>query len=268
MRTYSQEAVCLEGGSRTPVSDELVLEEPLQIILNERPFSITMRTPGNDHDLVRGLLLAEGIASPEGLSGEIVLRQREGYSEASVHIPEVFLCRDLIADRSLLSNASCGFCGKREVKDLPRNLKLLQPSARLTAHHIPAMGARMRAHQAGFSRTGGCHAAAAFTIDGSLILLHEDIGRHNAVDKVIGALASSRRLPEAEVLFLSGRVSFEIVSKAHAAGIPIICAVSAPSSLAVQMSLDLGMSILGFCRNERFTVYSNCHHIDSTPSST
>lgn len=265
MHTHTQEAVCLEGGSRTPVRDELVLEEPLQIVLNERPFSITMRTPGDDEHLVRGLLLAEGIATPEGLSGEILVRQLDGYSEAVVRIPEVFLCRDVMAERSLLSNASCGFCGKREVADLPQNLKPLQPSGQLQARRIPEMGARMRDHQAGFARTGGCHAAAAFTIGGSFLTLFEDIGRHNAVDKVIGSLAASGDLGTAEVLFVSGRVSFEIVSKAHAAGIPIICAVSAPSSLAVRMSENLGISLLGFCRGDRFTVYSNNHHIDSSP---
>jgi FdhD protein len=262
MFTHPQPATCLRKGVPSDVLDQLVVEEPLQITINGKPFSITMRTPGADEYLVKGLLLAEGVAQPEGLEGPVELQQLDGYTEARITIPEIFLCQDLLEKRSLIATASCGFCGKREIADIGIDHQPLQPESKLDPAIIPALQKQMRERQAGFDATGGCHAAAAFTIGGDLIVLFEDIGRHNAVDKVVGYLADKRLIGDAAILFVSGRVSFEIVSKAIAAKFPFICAVSAASSLAIDTADRLGMTLIAFCRDERMTVYSNPQHIN------
>jgi FdhD protein len=261
MFTRPKKAVCLHEGVPTDVRDQLVVEEPLQIRINGVPFSITMRTPGADEYLVKGLLLAEGVAQPEGLEGPVELEQLDGYTEARISIPEIFLCQDLLEKRSLIANASCGFCGKREIGDIEVNQNPLQPGGKLDPVIIPLLQNEMRSRQQGFEATGGCHAAAAFTIDGDWIAQFEDIGRHNAVDKLVGYLAVHRKIGDAAILFVSGRVSFEIVSKAIAANFPFICAVSAASSLAIETAERLGMTLVAFCRGERMTVYSNPQHI-------
>lgn len=263
-----QSAMLLENGLPSDVSDQLVVEEPLQISINGKPFSITMRTPGADEYLVKGLLLAEGVVRPEGLSAPVELEQLAGYTEARIAIPEVFLCRDLLEKRSLVATASCGFCGKREVADIGIDHPPLQPSHQLDPAIVPDLARQMRDRQSGFDASGGCHAAAAFTIDGKWIAQFEDIGRHNAVDKVVGFLADEDRIGEASILFVSGRVSFEIVSKAIAAEIPFICAVSAASSLAVETAERLGMTLIAFCREKRMTVYSNFKHTNLPPTDT
>jgi FdhD protein len=262
MFTQAQPALCLKNGVPSDVRDQLVVEEPLQICINGAPFSITMRTPGADEYLVKGLLLAEGVAQPEGLEGAVEIEQLDGYTEARITIPEVFLCKDLLDKRSLIANASCGFCGKREIADIGISQGPIKPGNKLDPAIIPALQQQMRERQTGFDATGGCHAAAAFTIDGEWIAQFEDIGRHNAVDKLVGYLAVHRQIGEAAILFVSGRVSFEIVSKAIAAKFPFICAVSAASSLAVDTANRLGMTLIGFCRDERLTVYSNPQHIN------
>ncbi|MEX0324955.1 MAG: formate dehydrogenase accessory sulfurtransferase FdhD [Puniceicoccaceae bacterium] len=256
------QAVQVKEGIRRDVEDSLVVEEPLQIRINGRPFSITMRTPGADADLVRGLLYAEGIVDLQGLGQEVVLTRKEGYMDASIEVPEIFLCQDRMEKRSLIANAACGFCGKTEIADLRLQQPRLQPRQPLAAGIIPGLGQEMRSRQTGFEATGGCHAAAAFSIEGKFLALYEDIGRHNAVDKVIGHLIGEGLLDVASVLQVSGRISFEIVSKAAAAGIPFLCAVSAPSSLAVQWAHEAGITLLAFCRENRFTVYANKENID------
>lgn len=262
MVTQSQSALCLKQGHAIRVTDSLVVEEPLQVTINGKPFSITMRTPGDDEHLVKGLLLAEGVARPEGLAGAVVLQQYDGYTEARITIPEVFLCEDLLEKRSLIANASCGFCGKREISDLAINAHRLEPKEKLDPAIVPELAEAMRKRQSGFDATGGCHAAAAFTIGGDMIAQFEDIGRHNAVDKIVGYLAAHSKIGEAAILFVSGRVSFEIISKALAAEIPFICAVSAASSLAVETADRTGMCLIAFCRDSRMTVYSNPHHMN------
>ena len=254
-------AVKFEDGTSRKTDESLVSEEPLQININGRAFSITMRTPGDDQALVKGLLLTEGVVNLAGLQMNPDIINHKGYAEANVTVPEVYLCQDLLEKRSLIANAACGVCGKQEIADLRLDQPKLENNRRLQASIIPQLGHDMRTRQHGFDATGGCHAAAAYEADGTFITLFEDVGRHNAVDKVIGQLVSQGQLDKASVLQVSGRVSFEIVSKALAAGIPFLCAVSAPSSLAVQMAEKSGITLVGFCRDNRFTVYSNPQHI-------
>lgn len=257
MATFQQQAIRVDQGTPRESMESLVIEEPLQININGRAFSITMRTPGDDAYLVKGLLFTEGVVQLEGLRSDLATEQREGYTQVDVRIPEVFVCEDLLEKRSLVANASCGVCGKREISDIGLIQPPLKPPRPLDPVRIEAMGSEMRSRQAGFNATGGCHAAAVFTDTGAFLAQFEDVGRHNAVDKVIGFLVAGGRIGSASILFVSGRVSFEIISKAYAAGIPFLCAVSAPSSLAVQAAERFGMSLLAFCREDRFTVYSN-----------
>jgi FdhD protein len=256
-----------EDGREYQGADAVALEKPLQILVNRVPYSVTMRTPGDDHDLVRGLLFTEGIVNrPETplRFTEIPDPEEEYVLGIQVCVPAEFQTRVAAADRrSILSASSCGICGTRELKDvfLPETAERLVPSAPLDIQKIPAMMDAMAAHQETFRVSGGVHAAAAFTIQGDLLAAREDIGRHNAVDKVIGALLADKRLEQAECLAVSGRVSFEIVTKTFRAHIPFLLAVSAPSSLAVEMANKWGMTVLGFCRENRTTVYSHPKHV-------
>ena len=254
------DGVRFDGSESEKVHDWLSVEEPIQININGKPFTITMRTPGDDPFLVKGLLFTEGVVTPGGMGYEFESHEdpkNPGNTIAEIQVPPIFVCDQLLEKRSLLSNASCGICGKRELDDIRFDGEPLQPERALDASRLPAMAERMRTDQSSFDHTGGCHAAALFTNEGKFLVLFEDVGRHNAVDKAIGFLLDQKQLAAADVLFVSGRISFEIVSKAFRAGIPYLAAVSAPSSLAVQMAEQCGMSVLGFCRGQRATVYSN-----------
>jgi FdhD protein len=269
MSSKSTKAVKVETGRVSEVSDQLTVEEPLQININGRPFTVTMRTPGDDHELVRGLLFTEGVVSDNTESvrfSDTVDHEKEVTAIVDIEIPEIYLCENLIANRSLMSTSSCGLCGKIELHELDNNdVSLDKPVTPLRMALLPKLAAVMKAEQQTFNRTGGTHAAAAFSIDGRPLCVFEDIGRHNAVDKVVGNLLDTGRLETAQVLFVSGRVSFEIVSKAHNATIPYLIAVSAPSSLAVEISQRWGMTVIGFCRGDRATVYSNVENVAFEP---
>ena len=256
----------VERGVRTEVQDELTVEAPLEICINGRAFSITMRTPGDDVALVKGLLFTEGVVSREGLRCDVEIApatELPGATRASVQIPPVFVCDNLMEKRSLISTASCGLCGKQELGDIELAGDALCADRPLDANLLPQMAEAMRRDQTTFAATGGSHAAAAFTAEGELLKLCEDIGRHNAVDKVIGSLLDEGRLDDAHLLFVSGRISFEIVAKAHRAGIVFLAAVSAPSSMAIELGVRWGMTVLGFCREERATVYSHPENVRS-----
>ena len=254
----------IDDGNAERVRDWLSVEEPLQVDINGKPFTITMRTPGNDVFLIKGLLYTEGVVSPEGLDYELHSREdprHPGNTIADVRVPPVYVCEQLLEKRSLLANASCGICGKRELDDIRLDGDALTPVRKLDAGVLPLMGERMRGGQESFDQTGGCHAAALFSGSGEFLALFEDVGRHNAVDKAIGFLLDRKSLGDADLLFVSGRISYEIVSKVFRAGIPYLAAVSAPSSLAVQMAEQCGISVLGFCRGKRATVYSNPQNV-------
>lgn len=245
----------IKASEQQAVSDALVVEVPLQIIINEAPWSMTMQTPGDELDLVRGLLYSEDIYRSKENEPEMLLQCDESKNEAIVHVQASAAdLKDGYANsRQLLSVASCGICGSVEMKTLHGQMfEREEYPFELIASLLPIM----RTHQKLFDATGGCHGIAAFSKEGKLMVVKEDIGRHNATDKVIGYLLRNKKINEAHFLTVSGRISYEIVAKAFMAGIPSIISVSAPSSLAVDLAKEFGMRLIAFCREDRLTVYS------------
>jgi FdhD protein len=250
--------------ARISKPDVVAAEEPLEIRLSGSRFVVTMRTPGADRELAAGLLLSEGILrSADDLGSIRHCRDRD--IEASGNVVDVVLAggaveraRAALADRRLVAATSaCGVCGRRSIADLMQQHAVLDARVSIAAAAVVSLPARLRDSQAGFDQTGGLHAAGLFAVDGALVAAAEDVGRHNAVDKVIGAELLGERLPLAErVLCVSGRTSFEIVQKAVAAGIPIVAAVSAPSSLAIDLARAARVTLLGFVRDGGFNIYS------------
>ncbi len=241
------------------VDDHVVSEAPLQIILNGEPYTVTMRTGGDDKDLVTGILYAENIIQDKSqiLSLRIEVAEEDYNSlSAHVHLPEDLLKKKKIPERSI-SNSSCGVCGIKSLRDLNIPFEPLVHTEKLTLIELMALYTKMREGQVLFDLTGGCHAAGLYSLQGELLALKEDVGRHNAVDKAVGALVQLNNLAKAKVLLVSGRVSYEIVVKAYRAKIPYILAVSAPSDYAVLLCKELGMTLIGFCREGRGTIYSH-----------
>ncbi len=245
-------------GKFSQVEDILAIEVALSIAVNEIPFTVTMQTPGNEMELVRGLLFSEKIfqSLTEHPVIDILEKNEEGFiSAVNVKIPTHFILKDFAGTRNVISASSCGVCGKTSLDDFGNekiyNTDILNPSL------VEMMFEKVAGQQKTFQQSGGTHAAGAFTIDGELLNMQEDIGRHNAVDKVIGYLINNNLLSRAKCLTVSGRVSYEIVSKAKSAAIPFLASVSAPSSLAVDSAESAGISLLAFCRNNKLTVYSN-----------
>ncbi|MBL7944360.1 MAG: formate dehydrogenase accessory sulfurtransferase FdhD [Flavobacteriales bacterium] len=254
-RTY--DAIRYSEGKRDSVHDNLCVEHPLAISVNGKVFTLTMQTPGHEHELARGLLFAEGVYRRKTgeLASQVTEVSETGYVSAiEITIDEKDLDVSQINKRNLLSVASCGICGKTELQ-IPEGQ--LGESGALDQARITAMFTAMAAEQDAFLSSGGSHASAVFDRDGALLVLREDIGRHNAVDKVIGHLLNSGTLNRARYLLVSGRVSYEIVTKCFSAGIPFLLAVSAPSSLAVDFAKELGITLFGFCRETRATVYAH-----------
>ena len=262
--------VKVRGAGALEVEDHLAVEEPLEIRMGGHPFSITMRTPGHDEDLVAGLLHAEGvIQDADGL--DVIARYRAGDGEADHgNVVNVLLKGDVRVARerlrrSLVASSSCGVCGKVTVDSLRTECPPIRSDAVVPAALFPRLSAAMGAAQTTFDRTGGLHAAGLFELDGRLLVLREDIGRHNAVDKVVGHMLRGRCLPlDRHILMVSGRASFEIMQKAWMARVPFVAAVSAPSSLAVQMAVSAGMTLVGFLRDGGFNVYAGAQRIDAT----
>jgi FdhD protein len=250
------------GGALRPASEALAVEEPLEIRLGGRRFTLTMRTPGHDEEIAAGFLFAEGfIASP----GEIAeLRRVRGMRGAPdpnaldviLKVPSAALRERL--RRNFAVTSSCGVCGKTSIEALRRRIDPIAPGAAIAPAALVGLDARMLKAQRGFAATGGLHAAALFSLAGKLELLREDIGRHNAVDKVIGRALMDGAVPLAKsAMVVSGRASFEIVQKAAAGGVPILAGVSAPSSLAVELAEEVGMTLVGFLRESGFNVYTH-----------
>jgi len=242
--------------------DYLAAEEPLEIRIGGDPLSVTMRTPGNDLELAAGFLLTEGLVTKRAqiVTLENVVEDSErdrGNVVRAVLAPEA--APDLQKmRRHFFAASSCGICGKASIDSVrARTLEPPNPAFRLDAEVLLRLPEALRASQAVFGRTGGLHAAALFDVKGELLVLREDIGRHNAVDKVIGWALLENRIPLADVVLLvSGRGGFEIVQKAIVAGLPVVASVSAPSSLAVQLARELGLTLIGFLRDRRFVIYS------------
>lgn len=256
-KTREYEGLKIEPQAAVRVCDAIALEYPLTVVVNNETFTITMQTPGDEAHLARGLVFTEGICRSRVPELFYAIEQDEvtGYiGKISFSLPVTDLDGALLSKRNLLSATSCGICGTTELR-LPAGEALAAHEA-LTTEKVSAMYAEMEKHQQAFISSGGIHAAAAFDGQGKLLSVKEDIGRHNAVDKVIGQLLMEAKLPQATYLLVSGRVSFEIVSKCFAAGIPTLCAVSAPSSLAIDFAKELGVTLAAFCRDKRFTLYA------------
>jgi FdhD protein len=239
-------------------------EEALQIKINGKAYTITMRTPGHDRMLAAGLLVTERvIKSPEDIIriAEVPAVSGDHTLTVDVQVKEEALAGKNLFNRSIASSASCGVCGKIELCDLLPPGQAVQNFMKLDIDLVPRLLEKMQAEQDTFARTGGSHAAAIFSIGGELLSIKEDIGRHNAVDKAIGDLFLNSSLKNAHILLISGRVSYEIAAKCAEAGIPFLLAVSAPSSLAVDFCSRNGITLIGFCREKRATVYANNKNI-------
>lgn len=248
-------------------AEALTREAALQIKINGRSYTVTMRTPGHDCMLTAGLLFTEGIIRrPDDVTDMLEIPGATGDTTmvVDVHIPTDILIHQDIFNRTIASSASCGVCGKADICDLVVPAKRHATARRLRIDLIPQMLEKMRKLQCTFELTGGSHAAALLTAEGHLLGAREDIGRHNAVDKVIGELFLKRTLHEAEVLLISGRVSYEIVAKCSQANISFLLAVSAPSSMAVEYCNAAGITLVGFCRDHRATVYTHPENIQQT----
>lgn len=261
----------IDKQSRQQTSDELAIEEPLEIRIGfvqegqpvQRSISVTMRTPGNDFELAAGFLFTEMLIHSRDEITSIAHCGRAGSDEPrnTVRVdlaPSVHVDLDKL-QRNFYTTSSCGVCGKSSIEALQmgRRPPLPLSSRRLAPEVIRALPARLRASQATFEATGGLHAAGLFSMEGELLNAREDVGRHNAVDKIIGAALMEDRVPlNDRVLMLSGRISFELAQKALVAGIPVIVAIGAPSSLAIETAKTFGMTVIGFVRDDRFNVYS------------
>jgi FdhD protein len=253
-------------GRREELPDPVAIEEPLELRIDDEPLVVTMRTPGQDAELAAGFLYTEGLiesasdlvalddADRCGIENVVRIRLRPGLDRSA-----------LAQSRAFVANAACGICGKTSIESIfAKGIPLLDPGRpRVARAVLEALPARMREAQRGFARSGGLHAAALFDASGRLVVLREDVGRHNAVDKVIGERLLAKALPLRDaVLLLSGRAGFEIVQKAARAGVPIVAAVGAPSSLALRTAERSGMTLIGFLRAGRFNLYTNSGRIE------
>ena len=246
----------MQDGASTTSQDFVAVEEPLQIRLNERDVAITMRTPGNDDEIAAGFLFGEGILGNRDQISDI---SNDGRGAITIRLAAQVEIENEFAARNFYMTSSCGICGKASIDGLKSAgcRSLDSQTEALTRFAIESMPEKLRAGQAVFEHTGGLHAAGLFDFHGNLLAVREDVGRHNAVDKLVGAAFLAGQLPLTDrILMLSGRVSFELVQKALMAGIAVIAAVGAPSSLAVETALRFGITLIGFLRGNRFNVYS------------
>jgi FdhD protein len=254
------------------IQDLAAVEEPLEVRLHGRSFAVIMRTPGDDRALTAGFLLSEGVVTGADDLGAVEHCRHPEHPEAH-NIVDVYLLgaaasgldRLLAERRNVVTNSSCGMCGRVTIESLQKRLRPVDLTWTMKRETVAALPDRLREQQITFAETGGLHAAGLFQPDGTCELMAEDVGRHNAVDKVVGAMVLSDRLPlNNSALVVSGRTSFEIVQKAWVAGIALVCAVSAPSSLAIELAQDAGITLLGFVRDGGFNVYTHPRRIEST----
>ena len=273
--TTRRAIVRVRGGHTTSRPDTLVVEEPLEIRVNGSPLAVTMRTPGHDVELAHGFLLTEAVI---GSADDVtVARYCDGLDDDSLNtynVLDVTLAEgvpppQIGVERNFYTTSSCGVCGKASLD-----------AVRVTTSHSPAddqatvdvdtlatLPDQLRRAQKVFDATGGLHAAALFDNRGRLLVLREDVGRHNAVDKVIGWATTANRIPlQGIILMVSGRASFELVQKAVMAGIPILSAISAPSSLAVDLAAETGLTLIGFLRGPNMNLYTHDHRVRIGPA--
>jgi FdhD protein len=272
------QVVRVRDGKRLPALDSAAAEEPLEVRLHGRPFAVIMRTPGADRELAAGFLLAERVLANADDLGTIEHcrdpRPSAAGPDTSEWHPENIVNVTLSGNatgtlegilagrRQVVTNSSCGLCGRLTIESLKTDIAPLVCAHPVAAAVVTALPDRLRESQAVFDETGGLHAAALFTAGGALEAVAEDVGRHNAVDKVIGRMLIADALPLSNrILFVSGRTSFEIVQKAALAGVPIVGSVSAPSSLAVDLAREAGVTLLGFVRDGHFNIYSHADRV-------
>jgi len=251
VRSTEREVVRFDGDTRSVTHDRVAVEEPLELRIGDTPIAVVMRTPGDDADLALGFALTEGILlTPAELEAVVAVDENRLRLDTTKKID---------ADRfrrNLYTSSSCGVCGKGSIDAVRMTMPPYLDRLTIDRSVLVELPRRMRERQTTFAETGGLHAAALFTMEGSLRAVREDIGRHNAVDKVIGAVATGDWPLTRYVLMVSGRISFEIVQKAGMAGIPCVVGVSAASSLAVELGAELGMTIVGFLRGRTFNLYA------------
>ncbi len=248
-------------GKRYELDDGVTVEEPLEVRVENESVAVIMRTPQDDFALAAGFLLGEGIlTSPAAIGAISYCPSAEPPNEKNV--VEVRLAAGHIFDsekfrRNFYASSSCGICGKASIEAITSRIPELKSDMQLSPEWLYTLPEKMLQAQAVFAQTGSLHAAALFDVQGELLLLREDVGRHNAVDKLVGAYAlRGERVPADSVLLVSGRTSFEIVQKALAAGIAVLAAVSAPSSLAVDLAREAGLTLVGFLRGRGFNLYA------------
>ncbi|POX46159.1 sulfurtransferase FdhD [Streptomyces sp. Ru71] len=264
--TERRKVLRIRDGAVSTRPDTLVAEEPLEIRLNGRPLAITMRTPGDDFALAAGFLVSEGVLAEESDLQNIVycagatVDGSNTYNVVDVKTAGHVVVPDITLERNVYTTSSCGLCGKASldaVRTTTRWPVADTPPLRVTPQLLTGLPDRLRAAQRVFDRTGGLHAAALFSEEGELLDVREDVGRHNAVDKLVGRALRNGDLPLSRaILLVSGRASFELAQKAVMAGIPVLAAVSAPSSLAVDLAAETGLTLVGFLRGASMNVYA------------
>jgi FdhD protein len=270
MREWSAPVIVIEQSTQRELDDSMAVEEPLEIQVRirrgrqtiRRSISVTMRTPGDDGELATGFLLTEGII---GKLGDIVSLDFCGRPDPDTGLRNVILAEldpgveiDLKKlERHFYTSSSCGVCGKSSIEAVRvAHSPLGEPTPMISSEELTLLPRKLLEAQLVFASTGGLHAAALFDTAGRLVLLREDIGRHNAVDKVIGSAMAAGLCLGQHLILVSGRAGFELIQKALVAGIPFLAAIGAPSSLAVRLARSSGMTLVGFLREQRFTVYS------------
>lgn len=257
VKSTAQSVLQVRGGVSTRVEDHVVTEEPMEIRLGTTPIGVLMRTPGDDEDLVLGFALTEAIVlRPDEVADVRRIGGDEDDSRYALVLADGVSVDPEQFRRNLYTTSSCGVCGKASIDAVRIAAPTPPPGPIVSPDTLLSLPGRMREAQATFATTGGIHAAAVFSAAGELVALREDVGRHNAVDKVVGVMARAG-WPLGEVIMLvSGRVSFEMVQKAAVVGIPMVCGVSAASSLAVELAGELGVTVVGFLRSDGYNVYS------------
>ena len=238
----------LDGAERSPARDLVVVEAPLQLRARGAPVATIMRTPGHDRELARGLLHAESLPCAR-------------ISQVEPDAVELDLDPAAFGRRGLLASAACGVCGRVAIADLEARAREVASDLAVAHEMLATFPDRLRAAQSVFAETGGLHAAGLFTVDGMLVASREDVGRHNAVDKLVGWALEAGVDPAHHVMLLSGRLGYELVQKAIMAGIPIVAAVSAPSSLAIELAERFNIGLVGFVRGMRANVYAHAWRI-------
>lgn len=267
-RSSAARLMRIRDGVRGWRVDRVAVEEPLEVRLEGQPLSVTMRTPGHDFDLAVGFLLSEGVIDDAAEVREIRScgdEQPSGhYNRLDVTLAAEAPGRAVARERTFLTTSACGVCGAASIDAITARLRydVAADPLRVSPELIAGLPHRLRSHQRGFAATGGLHAAGLFDAAGELVCMREDVGRHNAFDKVLGWAATQRRLPlRSSIILASGRASFELTQKALVAGIPCLVAVSAPSSLAVGLARKAGMTLVGFVRGTTMNVYSGPERI-------